>query len=168
MSASTLAALASPSIAVRAVAVAIALAVFFGLSRGRWPVAAVVPGAAVVTDTVRDARSHATVSYDPNARPTIMGGPDGVRGHIEELIALSDVVKASEDDVEWLYAGQSLPDVMAAWGRLGPGLVVVTRGKAGVTEPAAQPGAGGGEFGDGGEVPAPDLATPVRQGPSRP
>jgi fructokinase len=95
--------------------------------------ATLVPGAAVVTDTVRDARSHATVSYDPNARPTIMGGPDGVRGHIEELIALSDVVKASEDDVEWLYAGQSLPDVMAAWGRLGPGLVVITRGGDGVT-----------------------------------
>ena len=95
--------------------------------------ATLTPGASVVADTLREARTHATISYDPNARPTIMGDADGVRSHMERLIALSDVVKASEDDVEWLYAGQSLPDVMAAWGRLGPGLVVVTRGGDGVT-----------------------------------
>ena len=59
-----------------------------------------------------------------------MGDADDVRPQIEELIALSDVVKASEDDVAWLYAGQSLPDVMAGWARTGPGLVVVTRGGA--------------------------------------
>ncbi|KGN43085.1 carbohydrate kinase family protein [Knoellia aerolata] len=95
--------------------------------------ATLTPGAAVVAQTLRDARAHATISYDPNARPTIMGDVDGVRPRIEELIALSDVVKASEDDVEWLYAGRTLPDVMAAWGRLGPGLVVITRGGDGVT-----------------------------------
>ncbi len=95
--------------------------------------ATLTPGARVVTQTLIDARGHATISYDPNVRPTIMGGADEVRPRVEELIALSDVVKASDDDVEWLYAGQSLPDVMAAWGRLGPGLVVITRGGDGVT-----------------------------------
>lgn len=95
--------------------------------------ATLTPGASVVADTLRDARAHATISYDPNARPTIMGDADTVRPVIEELISLSDVVKASDDDVEWLYAGQSLSDVMADWGRLGPGLVVVTRGGDGVT-----------------------------------
>ena len=95
--------------------------------------ATLTPGASVVADTLRDARPHSTISYDPNARPTIMGAADDVRGQIEDLIGLSDVVKASEDDVEWLYAGQSLPQVMAAWGALGPGLVVVTRGGDGVT-----------------------------------
>ena len=91
------------------------------------------PGAEVITQTLTDAREHATVSYDPNVRPTIMGSVDEVRVRIEELITVSDVVKASEDDVEWLYAGRSLPEVMAAWGRLGPGLVVITRGGDGVT-----------------------------------
>ncbi|WP_353952911.1 carbohydrate kinase [Knoellia sp. S7-12] len=94
--------------------------------------ATLTPGAAVITQTLTEAREHATISYDPNVRPTIMGSVDEVRGRIEELIALSDVVKASDDDIEWLYAGVSLPDVMAAWGRLGPGLVVVTRGGDGV------------------------------------
>lgn len=95
--------------------------------------ATLTPGAAVVTQTLADAREHATISYDPNVRPTIMGSVDEVRARVEELIALSDLVKASEDDIDWLYAGESLPDVMAAWGRLGPGLVVITRGGDGVT-----------------------------------
>lgn len=95
--------------------------------------ATLTPGAAVITQTLSDARENATISYDPNVRPTIMGGVEEVRERVEELIALSDVVKASEDDIEWLYAGESLPDVMAAWGQLGPGLVVITRGGHGVT-----------------------------------
>lgn len=95
--------------------------------------ATLTPGEAVVTQTLTDAREQATISYDPNVRPTIMGTVDEVRARVEELIALSDVGKASEDDIDWLYAGQSLPDVMAAWGRLGPGLVVITRGGDGVT-----------------------------------
>jgi fructokinase len=94
--------------------------------------ATLTPGAAVVADTLSTARAHATISYDPNARPSIMGDADDVRPQIEELIALSDVVKASDDDVEWLYPGRALPDVMADWGRMGPGLVVVTRGRDGV------------------------------------
>ncbi|MFC7489698.1 MULTISPECIES: carbohydrate kinase family protein [unclassified Knoellia] len=94
--------------------------------------ATLTPGEAVVTQTLAAAREHATISYDPNVRPSIMGTVDEVRDRVEELIALSDVVKASEDDVAWLYAGESLPDVMAAWGRLGPGLVVITRGGDGV------------------------------------
>lgn len=94
--------------------------------------ATLTPGADIVLDTLTRARPHATISYDPNARPSIMGGADDVRPRIEELIALSDVVKASDDDIAWLYAGRSLPDVMSAWGDLGPGLVVVTRGGAGV------------------------------------
>lgn len=95
--------------------------------------ATLTPGATVITQTLTDAREHATISYDPNVRPTIMGTVDEVRARVEELIVLSDVVKASEDDIEFLYAGESLPDVMAAWGRLGPGLVVITRGGDGVT-----------------------------------
>lgn len=91
------------------------------------------PGADVVTETLTTARQSATISYDPNVRPSIMGSVEEVRTRIEELIAVSDVVKASEDDVLWLYAGRSLPEVMADWGRLGPGLVVITRGGDGVT-----------------------------------
>ena len=70
-----------------------------------------------------------TVSYDPNIRPSIMESPAKVINRIEELISLSDVVKASDEDIAWLY-GEETPveEVMRRWNSMGPGLVVVTRG----------------------------------------
>ncbi len=95
------------------------------------------PGDAEVTAAVQRAREHGTVSYDPNVRPTIMGGPEAVRPRVEELVALSDVVKCSEDDVAWLYPRRSPSDVMAHWATLGAALTVVTLGGDGVVWRAA-------------------------------
>ncbi|HSP59621.1 MAG TPA: carbohydrate kinase [Ornithinimicrobium sp.] len=86
------------------------------------------PGASAVLALMARARPTATVSYDPNCRPTIMGAPHQVRSRIEECIGLADVVKASDEDVAWLYDGAPVTDVVHLWGRLGPELVVVTRG----------------------------------------
>ncbi len=91
------------------------------------------PGRDEVTAAVQHVREHGTVSYDPNVRPTIMGAVEPVRARVEELVARSDVVKCSEDDVDWLYPGESAAEVMERWGRLGATLVVVTLGGAGVT-----------------------------------
>ena len=92
------------------------------------------PGDVEVTAAVHRARdSGASTSYDPNVRPTIMGDVDEVRVRVEELVALSDVVKCSEDDIAWLYAGQSPSQVMATWVGLGAGFTVVTLGGDGVT-----------------------------------
>lgn len=90
------------------------------------------PGADVVLRTLREVEDAATISYDPNIRPSIMGPADAVRDRIEEIIALSDVVKASNDDLDYLYPGRPIDDVMAAWADLGAGLVVVTLGGDGV------------------------------------
>lgn len=86
------------------------------------------PGATAVLEAARRMRGHGTVSYDPNARPALMGEPADVLGRIEELISLSDVVKASDEDLEWFYGKQPLEDVMRRWRSLGPAMVVVTRG----------------------------------------
>ena len=91
-----------------------------------------LPGAASVTAALEAVRSQGTVSYDPNIRPSIMGDHDPVRARVEELVARSDVVKASEDDLALLYAGQSPEQVMAAWVGLGAGIAVVTLGADGV------------------------------------
>jgi fructokinase len=91
------------------------------------------PGDVEVTGAVLRARPTATISYDPNVRPTIMGHVDEVRARVEELVALSDVVKCSEDDIAWLYAGSSPSQVMHGWVGLGAAFTVVTLGGAGVT-----------------------------------
>lgn len=86
------------------------------------------PGATTLSALLRSARGSSTISYDPNARPTLMGAPEGVRARIEENIALSDVVKASDEDVAWLYGTEDVEDVAASWRDLGPSLTVLTRG----------------------------------------
>ncbi|QFG69286.1 carbohydrate kinase family protein [Ornithinimicrobium pratense] len=94
--------------------------------------ATVEPGGSAVVDLMAQARmAGATVSYDPNCRPTLMGRPDDARQRIEECLGRSDVVKASLEDVEWLYADAPVLDVAREWGRLSPLLVVVTRGGEG-------------------------------------
>jgi len=89
------------------------------------------PGASQVLDLVRRARATSTVSYDPNLRPSIMGDPHEVRSRVEELIGYADVVKASNEDIDWLYAGAAVAEVAQLWGRLGPSVVVVTQGPEG-------------------------------------
>jgi fructokinase len=91
------------------------------------------PGEAEVTQAARRVRATGTVSYDPNVRPTIMGEVDDVRSRVEELVSLSDVVKCSDDDLDWLYPGKTPSEVMARWAGLGASLSVVTLGPEGVT-----------------------------------
>ncbi|WP_395691105.1 PfkB family carbohydrate kinase [Nocardioides sp.] len=95
--------------------------------------AVVEPGADQVRELVDRLRSVATVSYDVNARPAITGtGPDVV-ALVERLVALSDLVKASDEDLEHLYPDLDLETAAAHLLALGPAAVVVTRGGDGAT-----------------------------------
>lgn len=94
--------------------------------------AVLLPGAQHVAQAIRALRETGTVSYDPNIRPGIMGSLDVVRTQVEELVGLSDVVKASEDDLALLYAGETVEQVMARWVGLGASFTVVTLGADGV------------------------------------
>lgn len=85
------------------------------------------PGAGQVRTLIEAARETSTITYDPNARPVIMGAADAARERIEALVALSDVVKVSDEDLGWLYPGQDPIEAARAW-RMGPALVVVTKG----------------------------------------
>ncbi len=89
------------------------------------------PGGAKVVDLVTRLREHATISYDPNARPAIMGSAAEVLERVEALVALSDVVKASDEDLEWLYPGVPVADALRRWVDLGPAVAVCTRGPLG-------------------------------------
>ncbi|MFC6705460.1 carbohydrate kinase family protein [Flexivirga alba] len=94
--------------------------------------AALQPGAEKLAEAMLAARDHATVSFDPNPRPTLIGKPHDVRSRLEQLVGYSDVVKASDEDIAWLYGADVDPgEVLALWGQLGPSLVVMTRGGAG-------------------------------------
>jgi fructokinase len=91
------------------------------------------PGADVLRDLLRRARrTGATVTYDPNARPLLMGDVGEVLAGIEEMLEVADVVKVSSEDLEWLCPGISTEQLVAEWLGRGPSLVVVTLGGDGV------------------------------------
>ncbi|GGZ23881.1 carbohydrate kinase [Streptomyces nitrosporeus] len=95
-------------------------------------VAAVMePGARTVLAAAEALRDTATVSYDPNVRPGLMGDRTEAVRRVERCVALSDVVKASDEDLEWLYPGRPPEESAARWLDSGPALVLVTRGADG-------------------------------------
>ncbi|MEU8268026.1 carbohydrate kinase [Sphaerisporangium sp. NPDC049002] len=90
------------------------------------------PGAARVEAAMRSARTAGLlVSFDPNVRPALLGPPEAAREHVERLITHCHVVKASEQDVAWLYPGESPGAVARRWLAAGPCLVLLTLGAAG-------------------------------------
>lgn len=89
-------------------------------------------GGADVRRLVRDMSRYATVSYDPNVRPALMGSPQEARTAIEEVVGVADCVKASNEDVAWCYPSATLTEVAQRWLHLGAGVVAITSGAAGV------------------------------------
>ncbi|OLT54471.1 PfkB family carbohydrate kinase [Cellulosimicrobium sp. CUA-896] len=78
------------------------------------------------------ARETATITYDPNVRPTIMGSPTAVRDDVERLVAVADVVKVSDEDLAWLYPDREPVEVLGSWvAEHGLALGVMTRGGQG-------------------------------------
>jgi fructokinase len=92
---------------------------------------ALPPGSDQVRRVVGLARAGATISYDPNMRPVLLRDAQHERPGIEQLVALSDLVKASDEDVGWLYPGDTVDEVLARWAGLGPSMAVVTLGGEG-------------------------------------
>lgn len=89
------------------------------------------PGAETVKGVLHRARETATISYDPNYRPSIIPNREEARAQVEEMLALTDVVQASTDDIDLLYPERSHEETMRAWLDLGPALITVTRGASG-------------------------------------
>ncbi|MDJ0320925.1 carbohydrate kinase [Pseudarthrobacter sp. PS3-L1] len=93
------------------------------------------PGASDVFSAVMQARPLATISYDPNCRPSIINDVEYARDQAEKFARLADVIKASDEDLQWLYPGEDPLDAARHWltlgGEEGPAFVVVTRGAEG-------------------------------------
>ena len=93
---------------------------------------ALEPGAQAVLDALRRAKYQALVTYDPNVRPQILNDRAVAAEMIEEAVAAADVVKVSDEDLEWLYPDVSPAKAAQRWLQdFELSLVVMTRGKDG-------------------------------------
>jgi fructokinase len=89
------------------------------------------PGASTVLEAVRRARPHATITFDPNVRPSFVEDHAEAVAQVERFVELSDVVRASDSDLEWLYPGRSVEETAKQWLALGPAMVIATYGSRG-------------------------------------
>jgi fructokinase len=93
------------------------------------------PGADVIERRITElhAAGKVLVSYDPNVRPQLQPDPLAARKLVERALPAAHVVKASADDLQWLYDSEPLERVAARWLAAGPTVVIVTRGGDGST-----------------------------------
>ena len=105
-----------------------AVAVHFG-SLASW----LPPGDAAIVGALGRLRREGSVliSYDPNLRPALFPDAALARRKVEESVSVAHVVKASVDDLDWLYGGDTADAVAWRWLGLGADLVVVTAGPDG-------------------------------------
>lgn len=94
---------------------------------------ALEPGASRILDwwLAHAATGTVLLSFDPNVRPALAGPRERAAQRVERFVSASHVVKASEEDLGWLYPDHDPADVVRRWAGLGPSLTVLTQGPAG-------------------------------------
>ncbi|MEO0937167.1 MAG: carbohydrate kinase [Pseudomonadota bacterium] len=95
--------------------------VFGGISLAR------PPSAQSFLHIAETAQVSGPVLLDPNIRPALIDDPHTYRGTLHRAMQAADILKISEEDLAWLGGP---PQVLL---ELGPRLVLLTRGAAGVT-----------------------------------
>jgi fructokinase len=89
------------------------------------------PGCLAVAALLDTYRWSATLTFDPNVRPDLIGDAELARQRIERLVEKCDVVKASDEDLRWLAPDREPEEVAREWLQLGPAIVAVTMGGEG-------------------------------------
>lgn len=81
----------------------------------------------------RHGADHA-VMLDPNIRPDFIVDQTRYRTRLNRMMAQSDLVKVSDEDLDWIIPGpESHADKASLLLQAGPAIVVVTRGRDGAT-----------------------------------
>ncbi|OBH49385.1 carbohydrate kinase family protein [Mycobacterium mantenii] len=84
------------------------------------------PGCLAVAAMIDAYRVSATITFDPNVRPSLIADRDLAVARIQHLIERSDIVKVSEEDLHWIDPTRPPDQIAQTWLRLGPAVVAVT------------------------------------------
>jgi fructokinase len=85
-------------------------------------------GAAQALAMIEDARGSASISFDPNCRPKLVSHKARYVERMNAFAAISDIVRMSDVDFEFLYGGSDYAGRAKSLLEAGASLVVVTRG----------------------------------------
>jgi fructokinase len=84
------------------------------------------PGCLAVAALIDTYHVSATITFDPNVRPSLIVDRDSARERIERLVERSDIVKVSEEDLRWIDPDRPPEQIAQTWLALGPAIVAVT------------------------------------------
>jgi len=90
------------------------------------------PGAKILKNWIKKSKDCVPIVYDPNIRSAVISDRDKYQEVVKNWVALSSVVKASEDDLTWLYPDIEPLDIAHTWVEEGAKLVVITQGENGI------------------------------------
>jgi len=89
-------------------------------------------GASVLFQWAQSVAKVVPIVFDPNIRPAVTSDRERYLAQVERWVAISSVVKVSDDDVKWLYPSLEISHVVNDWLTKGPSLIVVTYGNKGL------------------------------------
>ncbi|MGU3400928.1 carbohydrate kinase family protein [Brucellaceae bacterium D45D] len=84
----------------------------------------------------RDAQNR-VMFLDPNIRASFVTNREAHLQRMKRMIALADIVKLSDEDLDWFGESGSHAEIAARWLKLGPKLIVITKGAHGADAYAA-------------------------------
>ncbi|MCF3972466.1 carbohydrate kinase family protein [Paracoccus salsus] len=87
-------------------------------------------GAAIEALTAQN-RERLPVMIDPNIRPFFITDADAFRARLDRLLPMTDIVKLSGDDLDWLYPDLAHDEAAKRLHEAGPKLVLQTGGASG-------------------------------------
>jgi len=90
------------------------------------------PGATAIYSIISNRQPNIPVSFDPNIRASLVKDRESFLTRLEDLFRHSDVVKISDEDINWIFPELSLEAAAAAILQFGVSVCVVTAGKNGV------------------------------------
>lgn len=91
------------------------------------------PGSSEIFAWVEEKRDQgALILFDPNVRSAYLSDRASYRALVEKWLGISDVVKASSEDIGWLYPETMEEVVVEEWSGMGVKLVVITHGGDGM------------------------------------
>lgn len=76
---------------------------------------------------------HRTIMIDPNIRPGFIRDEPRYRARIDRMLAAADIVKLSDEDLQWLRGDGDLGQRAREILDMGPRIVCITEGAEGVT-----------------------------------
>jgi len=89
----------------------------------------------VTADTLAEAaeQHRGIVSLDPNIRPQIIDNPEGWHHYHRRWLAAAHIYKGSDEDLEWIFPGESLDAIVDILLAEGVRAVILTRGAEGLS-----------------------------------